>query len=229
MPSDANIVGQLREANDFIIQSTTVGRLVSGLVMLQVVLLTLIGSNNSAREVAAERLIFEKEKLSGLRASSYLASKVCFLFVLVAAQSIWMALFVNRVCRFPGDFFSQIVLLFLANGAMTVTSLAISSLMKSPEQATLASIYLVGLQLPLSGAVLGLPGLFRWVARPFIVAYWSWSGVLQTMRDTRFYDVVQIVTPTDLSPIMLCLWALSCHVAIGLIVAYLGCKRSRWE
>ena len=229
MTSDVNVLDQLREANAFIIQSTKVGRLVSGLVMIQVVLLTLMGANNSAREVAGERLIFEKEKLSGLHAISYLASKACFLFVLVAAQSIWMAVFVNRICRFPGDLLSQIVLLLLANGAMTAICLAISSLMKSPEQASLASIYLVGFQLPLSGAVLGLPEVFRWLTRPFIAAYWSWSGVLQTMRDTRFYDVVQLVTPTDLSPLVLCFWALACHVVIGLIVAYLGCKQSRWE
>jgi len=229
MTPDVNILDQLREANAFIIQSTKVGRLVSGLVMIQVVLLTLMGSNNSAREIAAERLIFEKEKLGGLCTISYLASKACFLFVLLAAQSFWMALFVNRICRFPGDLMSQILLLLLANGAMTAVCLAISSLMKSPEQASLVSIYLVGFQLPLSGAVLGLPEAFRWLTRPFIAAYWSWSGVLQTMKDTRFYDMVQLVTPTDLSPLILCFWALTCHIVIGLMVAYLGCKQSRWE
>ena len=121
------------------------------------------------------------------------------------------------------------LLLFLANAAMTSTCLAISSLMKSPEQASLVSIYLVGFQLPLSGAVLGLPEVFGWITRPFIAAYWSWSGILQTMRDTRYYDVVQSVSPTALSPGAICLWALGCHVGIGLFIAYLGCVRGRWE
>lgn len=229
MTSDVNVLDQLREANQFIIESTKVGRLVSGLVVMQVILLTLMGSNNSAREIAGERLIYEKEKLGGLRPLSYLASKACYLFVLVAVQSFWMAVFVNRICQFPGDLFEQISLLFLANAAMTATCLAISSLMRSPEQASLVSIYLVGFQLPLSGAVLGLPAVARWLTRPFIAAYWSWSGVLQTMRETRFYDVVHLVTPTDLSSVALCFWALCCHIFIGLIVAYLGCKQSRWE
>ena len=229
MTPDVNVLDQLREANKFIIESTKVGRLVSGLVIMQVVLLTLMGSNNSAREIAGERLIFEKEKLGGLRPLSYLTSKAAFLFVLVALQSFWMAMFVSRICHFPGNLGEQVLLLLLANAAMTSTCLAISSMMKSPEQASLVSIYLVGFQLPLSGAVLGLPEVFRWLTRPFIAAYWSWSGILQTMRDTRFYDVVQLVTPTDLSPGALCLWALGCHVGIGLIVAYLGCIRSRWE
>ncbi|MEI8341696.1 MAG: ATP-binding cassette domain-containing protein [Verrucomicrobiota bacterium] len=229
MTSDVNLLDQLREANQYIIDSTKIGRLVSGLVVMQVVLLTLMGSNNSAREIAGERLIYEKEKLGGLRPLSYLASKACFLFVLVAVQSFWMAVFVNRICQFPGDLLEQVLLLFLANAAMTATCLAISSLMRSPEQASLVSIYLVGFQLPLSGAVLGLPAAARWLTQPFIAAYWSWSGILQTMRDTRFYDVVQLVTPTALSSVALCLWTLSCHIAIGLVVAYLGCKQSRWD
>ena len=229
MTADIGIAQQLQEAKDFTIQSAKIGQLVSGLVIMQVVLLTLMGSNNSAREIAGERLIFEKEKLGGLRPMSYLASKAAFLFVLVAMQSCWMAVFVSGICHLPGDLLDQICLLFLANAAMTSTCLAISSLMKSPEQASLVSIYLVGFQLPLSGAVLGLPEFFRWLTRPFISAYWSWSGVLQTMRDTRYYDVVQSVAPTDLSLGALCLFALGCHVIIGLIVSYLGCIRCRWE
>ena len=229
MTSDINVVEQLREAIAFTIQSAKIGQLVSGLVIMQIVLLTLMGSNNSAREIAAERLIFEKEKLGGLRPLSYLASKTVFLAVLVALQSFWMAVFVNHICHLPGDLGDQMTFLFLVNAAMTATCLAISSLMKSPEQASLVSIYLVGFQLPLSGAVLGLPEFFRWATRPFIASYWSWSGILQTMRDTRYYDIVQSVSPTDLLPAAICLWALGCHVVIGLIVSYLGCIRSRWE
>ena len=36
------------------------GGVISGLVMFQIILLTLMGSNNSAREIAGERQIFEK-------------------------------------------------------------------------------------------------------------------------------------------------------------------------
>jgi ABC-type multidrug transport system ATPase subunit len=229
MSGDINILQQLRESLDYLVQATTIGRLVSGLVMLQVVLLTLMASNNAAREIAAERLIVEKEKLAGVRPGSFLASKASFLAVLVTAQSLWMAVFVNWICRLPGDFADQLLFLLLVNGAMTAVCLAISSWMRSPEQASLVSVYLVGFQLPLSGAVLGLPEWLRWLTQPFIAAYWSWSGILQTMRDTRFYDVVQLVTPTPLAPVALCLWSLGSHVALGLFIAYLGCRQSRWE
>jgi ABC-type multidrug transport system ATPase subunit len=229
MSPQGNILEQIMEKTEFLLQSSRVGRLVSGLAMFQVILLTLMGSSNAAREIAAERLIFEKEKFAGVRPSSYVASKACFLSLLVLVQSVWMGIFVNTICRFPGSLLTQIVLLIAVNGAMAAVCLGISSLMKSPEQASLVSVYLVGFQLPLSGAVLALPRVLSWITRPFIAAYWSWSGFLQTLVETRFYDAVRSVSETDLSPIPLCLWVLCSHVALGLFIAYAGCKHSRWH
>jgi ABC-type multidrug transport system ATPase subunit len=205
------------------------GSLVSGLVMFQVILLALMGSNNAAREIAGERPIFEKEKFAGVRASAYVASKTAFLGLLVLAQSVWMAVFVHVIVRFPGSLGTQIVLLALVNGALTATCLAISSLTKSAEQASLVSIYLVGFQLPLSGAVLALPAALCWITQPFIASYWGWSGFIQTLRDTRFYEAVLSVTQTKLAAAPLCVWVLGCHVALGILLACVGCKNSRWE
>lgn len=205
------------------------GSLVSGLIMFQVILLALMGSNNAAREIAGERLIFEKEKFAGLRPSAYVASKAAFLGVLVLAQSVWMGVFVNFVVQFKGSSLAQVALLVLVNAALTAVCLAISSLMKTAEQASLVSIYLVGFQLPLSGAVLALPKVLSWMTRPFIASYWGWSGFNQTMHDTRYYEAVQVVTQTTLSSAGLCAWVLICHVLLGLLIAYMGCKNSRWE
>ncbi len=199
MNSGSDIIRQLSEATTFTAQTAKVGGLVSGLVMIEVVLLTLMASNNSAREIAGERLIFEKEKLAGLRPESYLAAKICFLLFLVTAQSVWMTIFVKFVCQFPGDLPSQFLSLFLANAAMTSICLGISSWASSPEQASMISIYLVGFQLPLSGAVLALPEPLGAMVRPFITSYWSWSSYLQTLQDTRFYDMVKTITETPLS------------------------------
>lgn len=225
MGLNLDVVQQLVEAKDFLVEATKVGSLVSGIVMFQVILLTLMGANNSGREIAAERLIFEKEKLSGLSPFSYVASKAVFLSLLVLAQSLWMGLFVHFVCGFPGDLGQQLVFLVLVNAAMTAACLAVSSFLDSAEQASLVSIYLVGFQLPLSGAVLALPDAIGTVVRPFIAAYWSWSGVLQTLKGERYYDIVQLVAQTALSPAALCLWVLCFHVIIGLFAAWIGCQR----
>jgi len=229
MGMNVNVLQELIEGRKFLIQASTIGSLVSGIVMFQVILLTLMGANNSGREIAAERLIFEKEKLSGLNPFSYIAGKAVFLSSLVVAQAIWMGLFVHLVCSFPGDLLAQLGFLILVNAAMTSVCLAISSWMGSAEQASLVSIYLVGFQLPLSGAVLALPDWVGNLTRPFIAAYWSWSGILQTLKGERYYDIVQTVIQTQLSPSSLCLWVLCSHVVIGLFAAWLGCHRSRME
>lgn len=229
MGLDLNVMDQLQENMKFLVQGSKIGSLVSGIVMFQVILLTLMGANNAGREIAAERLIFEKEKLSGLNPLSYIGSKAVFLAALVVGQSLWMGIFVHFVCGFPGDFPAQLVFLILVNAAMTSVCLAISSLMGSAEQASLVSIYLVGFQLPLSGAVLALPDWVGSITRPFIAGYWSWSGILQTLKGERYYDIVQTVIQTALSPASLCLWVLCSHVVIGLFIAWLGCQRQRMD
>ena len=229
MGYDTGLIEQLVEANSFMIESTKAGALVSGLVMFQVVLLTLMGANNAAREITAERLILEKEKLAGLHVSSYLISKILFISILVLLQSVWMTLFVKGICRFPGPLGTQLALLIGVNGAITFLSLAVSSLMKTSEQASLVTIYFVGFQLPLSGAVLALPEWLSFFIRPFIAAYWGWSGYIMTLKDTRLYDVVKMVSQTTISADFLCLWVMGSHMVLGLILAYAGCRQSRWK
>jgi hypothetical protein len=149
--------------------------------------------------------------------------------MLVCAQSVWMTLFVNWFVRFPGNLAAQTLVLILVNGAMTAVCLGLSSWLKTAEQASLVSIYLVGFQLPLSGSLLALPAGLGMFTRPFIASYWSWSGFLETMRETRFFDAVRLVTQTALSPHGLCVWILLTHILVGLLIAYTGCKSSRWE
>ena len=149
----------------------------SGIIMFQMVLLCLMGSNNAAREVAAERNIFEKEKFGGLSPPAYLTSKILFLSIIVLVQSLWMGFFVELFWEFKGNFTGHLSFLILVNAAMTAVCLGISSLAKNAEQASLLSIYLVGFQLPLSGAVLALPVAIEPLTRPFIAAYWAWSGL----------------------------------------------------
>jgi ABC-type multidrug transport system ATPase subunit len=169
------------------------GGIVSGLVMFQVILLTLMGSNNSAREIAGERFILQS--ISEIPSQTMLP---------------------------------HFLLLLLVNGGMTAICLGISSLAKTADQASLLSIYLVGFQLPLSGAVLALPEWAGWLTRPFISAYWSWAGIMDGM-ERDYYRYIKEVTDTWLGPMWLCFAVLGLHVAIGLFIAYVGVKRPKWE
>ena len=229
MSSDTGVVEQLRDSLSFTIQSSRVGTLVSGLAMFQVILLALIGSNNSAREVVGDRAILEKEKLAGLRPGAALLGMGIFLSFLVLAQAGWMTLFVRAVCQFPGGLEAQFMPFLLVTGSITALCLAISSWTSSSEQASLGSLYLVGFQLPLSGAILALPDFLGVITRPWISAYWAWSGYLQTLKDTRFYDLVKAITETPIASFGVSLWILLIHLLLGLVLAYFGMRRSQWR
>ena len=229
MSPDTNVVQELRETLAFTVQSSRTGTLVSGLAMFQVILLALMGSNNSAREVIAERVILEKEKLAGLRPGAVLTGMGAFFLLLVLAQSFWMTFWVRFVCQFPGEFLEQFIPLALLTAAMTALCLAVSSWSTSTEQASLGSLYLVGFQLPLSGAILALPDFVAWMIRPGITAYWAWSGYLQTLKQTRFYDLVTAITETPLGPYTLSLWILFLHLVLGFSLSYYGLRRSLWR
>ncbi len=229
MGLDIGLLQQLRESYDYVVESTRAGGLVSGLVMLQVILLGLIASNNAAREIASSRLLIEKEKLAGLRPSALVTATLLYLALLVTLQSLWMAWFVDSVCRFPGSAALQALALLFLNGALTLTCLAISSWSHSSEKASLLSLYVVGFQLPLSGAVLALPEFIGAITRPFIAAYWAWSGFIQTMRQTDHYDVVLRVSETPFSPLVLCFWVLGAHMVLALFVVWQGVRRPAWD
>ena len=173
-------------------------------------------------------MIYEKEKFGGLSPTAYLASKVAFLSCLVVAQSLWMAVFVNIFSPFDGSFGQHAVFLLLCNGAMTAVCLGISAMMKTAEQASLLSIYLVGFQLPLSGAVLALPEKIEAITRPFISAYWAWSGSVEALATTRNLAVKSVIS-TSITPQQMCFYLLGLHIVVGLLISWFGAKRHQWE
>jgi len=221
-----NIVQTLAEQLDYLRQSFSAASLVSGLAMFQVILLTLMGANNGAREIAKERDVLEKELRAGLSPWAYVATKVLLVLALSVAQAFWMTWFVKTICGFPGDFSGQFVILFVTTLAMSVTCLAISSASRSPERASLLAIYLVGLQLPLSGAVLALPEIVSTLCRPFIAAYWGWSGYLKTLVADPHYDIVRQSTNTYIADFNQCLLVLSLHSIIAGIAAWIFVART---
>lgn len=223
-----NLQAQYEEHSAVQADQMKVGSAVSGIIMFQVVLLSLMGSNNAAREIAGERQILEKEKFGGVRPAAYLLSKVAFLSALVIIQSVWMATFVEFFWPFKGDFASHMIFLILVNGAMTAICLGISSLMRTAEQASLLSVYLVGFQLPLSGAILALPEKVEVFSRPFISAYWAWSGSVKSLSSQHF-TAVNSVIETNLSEVNVCFLVLIIHILLGLTASWIGTSRHQWD
>lgn len=229
LDSTAGFLETLQQSMRHQREATQAANLVVGLVLFQVILLGLTGANNGAREIAAERMVYEKERMNGLRPAAYTFSKVIFFIGLAGAQGVWMAVFVKLVCRFPGHWWAQVATLGLSCVAMTLVSLGISAMARTAERASFSSVFLVGLQLPLSGVVLALPDSLLWICRPFINAFWAWAGYFNAMTHSRLYDAFRLTNErwlpsAEISLILLCLQSLA---GIGLI--FYGCRRLRWD
>jgi ABC-type multidrug transport system ATPase subunit len=69
LSSGSGAVEQIEAGIRYRVDALEMASLVTGLILFQVILLTLMGSNNGAREIAAERQIFEKERFAGPGAS----------------------------------------------------------------------------------------------------------------------------------------------------------------
>lgn len=208
--------------------SAETATLVSGLIIFQVILLSLMGSNNGAREIAAERTLYEKERMSGLRPVAYAWSKLLYTALLGAGQGLWMTAFVKVLCEFPGGWGAQLAVLGAMGASMSVVCLGLSAILSSPDKASLLSIYLVGFQLPLSGVVLALPAALVWAVRPFIATYWGWSGYLMAMKDSGFYDAVSAMNKYWLAPPVAAVGVLGAHLLLGAVLVFWGCQRKCW-
>ena len=228
MDSAAGFMEQMQDNLRFRIDAVETASLVTGLILFQVILLTLMGSNNGAREIAGERDLYEKERFAGLSPRAYATSKLLFTSAIAIGQGLWMTFFVKTICDFPGPWLPQAMVLVLSCVSMTAICLGFSALFKSAEKASLLSVYLVGFQLPLSGIVLALPEALVWVCRPFINAYWGWAGYFGSMIDTRFYDAYRLQSTDAIPAPSLAAAVLLVHFAFGAIMVFWGCQKKRW-
>ena len=224
-----SFIQQLQGDLRYQMEAAETATLVTGLVMFQVVLLTLMGANNGSREIAAERRIFEKERLKGLRYWVYGLAKLVFTGSIALVQGLWMALFVKVVCQFPGAYFPQLSMMALCCIAMTFVCLGLSAVLSSAERASLLGIYLVGFQLPLSGVVLALPDAVVWILRPLINAYWSWAGYFGSMKDYQVFDAYRMGELSWLPGPWPAAIALLLHIALGVALVLFGVRRRRWN
>ena len=223
------LIGQMEATLRYRVDALEMASLVTGLILFQVILLTLMGSNNGAREIAAERQIFEKERFAGLSAPAYASSKLIFASAIAVVQGVWMTFFVKSICEFPGAFLLQAGVLVLCCVSMTAICLGFSAIFNSADKASLLSIYLVGFQLPLSGIVLALPDVLVWVCRPFINAYWGWGGYLGSMRTTRLYDAYRMDSDAWIPSPELAVSVLILHFFAGALMVFIGCQKKRWN
>jgi ABC-type multidrug transport system ATPase subunit len=234
IPMDRNTasMAEVQQALKVQMSNAQLAGLAAGLVMFQVILLTLMGANNGGREISAERILYEKERMTGLRPWAYAFSKIVFVSLVAIFQGLWMCLFVKLICNFPGPWAEQLAILAASCVSMSVVCLGFSAMLTSPEKSSLLSIYLVGFQLPLSGVVLALPAALTWVCRPFINSYWGWSGYMKSMMEQPLYDAYTASMPNQTAYVASTTEGLAVLLIQGLVgfclVVY-GCQQKRWN
>jgi len=234
IPMDRNTASmeEVKQALNVQLANAQLAGLAAGLVMFQVILLTLMGANNGGREISAERVLYEKERMTGLRPWAYAFSKIVFVSLIGIAQGVWMCFFVKLICNFPGPWAEQLAILAGSCVSMSVVCLGFSAMLTSPEKSSLLSIYLVGFQLPLSGVVLALPPALTWLCRPFINSYWGWSGYMKSMMGLPLYDAytasmsnqsAYVASTTEGLAVLLI------QGLFGICLVVFGCQQKRWS
>ena len=234
VPLDRNTasMAELEQALQVRMSRAQLAGLAAGLVMFQVILLTLMGANNGGREISAERVLYEKERMTGLRPWAYAFSKITFVSVIAIFQGVWMCFFVKLICRFPGPWAEQMGILAASCVSMSIVCLGFSAMLTSPEKSSLLSIYLVGFQLPLSGVVLALPAALTWVCRPFINSYWGWSGYMESMKALPLFTAYTDSMPDQHAYVAtnaLGLTVLLVQGLFGVCLVVYGCQQKRWS
>lgn len=234
IPMDRNTASmeEVKQALNVQMANAQLAGLAAGLVMFQVILLTLMGANNGGREISAERVLYEKERMTGLRPWAYAFSKITFVSLIAVAQGAWMCFFVKLICNFPGPWAEQMAILAGSCVSMSVVCLGFSAMLTSPEKSSLLSIYLVGFQLPLSGVVLALPPALTWLCRPFINAYWGWSGYMESMLGLPLYDAYTASMPnqsTYIASTSFGMIVLLIQGLFGICLVVFGCQQKRWS
>ncbi|MEU2668127.1 FHA domain-containing protein [Streptomyces sp. NPDC007164] len=166
------------------------------------------GAANSVRELIKERVIYERERATGLSRSAYLMSKVIVLGVITAIQGVIICGigFATRELPAEGLIMPPAVEICLTIIALGFTSmmfgLVISSLVKTAEKTMPLLVMFAIVQVVFTGIlfqVFGSPGLeqFAWL----MPSRWAIAGAGTTLDLSHLMAPWDPKSPTDLDPL----------------------------
>nr|WP_203632692.1 FHA domain-containing protein [Streptomyces halstedii] len=166
------------------------------------------GSANSVRELIKERVIYERERATGLSRSAYLLSKVIVLGVITAVQGVIICGigFSTRKLPDEGLFMAPAAEICLSIIALGITSmmvgLMISALVKTAEKTMPLLVMFAIVQVVFTGVlfqVYGSPGLeqFAWL----MPSRWAIAATGTTLDLAHLMPPWDTANPTDLDPL----------------------------
>jgi ABC-type multidrug transport system ATPase subunit/pSer/pThr/pTyr-binding forkhead associated (FHA) protein len=166
------------------------------------------GAANSVRELIKERVIYERERATGLSRSAYLMSKVIVLGLITAFQGVIICAigFIPRELPAEGLIMPPAVELCVVVIALGLTSmmvgLVISALVKTAEKTMPLLVMFAIVQVVFTGIlfkVYGSPGLeqFAWL----MPSRWAIAGAGATLDLAHLMPPWDHKNPTDLDPL----------------------------
>ncbi|MEU9858867.1 FHA domain-containing protein [Streptomyces sp. NPDC047974] len=181
----------------------------AGIIMLILTVgMCFSGAANSVRELIKERVIYERERATGLSRSAYLMSKVIVLGVITAFQGVILCAigFAIRDLPAEGLIMPPAIELCLTVIALGLTSmmvgLVISALVKTAEKTMPLLVMFAIVQVVFTGIlfkVFGSPGLeqFAWL----MPSRWAIAGAGTTLDLAHLMAPWDPKNPTDLDPL----------------------------
>ncbi len=199
---------------------------VSMIVLIQILLVLFMAVRLGAREIAARRAIYERERIGGVTPGAWLLGSILFMLPIILVQSIWMEMFLEIVSGgLPGAQGAKLLLPALSGTAFAALCLGISANSSSAERAHSISLTLLCANAILCGALLGFPQALGHAVHPFITAHYGWSGIIDTLQKTPFFDPIDQFVKTWFATPNLAMIMLGVHTLVGVALAYVGLRR----
>jgi hypothetical protein len=196
------------------------------IVLIQILLVLFMAVRLGAREIAARRAIYERERIGGVTPGAWLLGSILFMLPIILVQSIWMEMFLEIVSGgLPGAQGAKLLLPALSGTAFAALCLGISANSSTPERAHSISLTLLCANVILCGALLGFPQALGHVVHPFITAHYGWSGIIDTLQKTPFFDPIDQFVKTWFATPSLAMIMLGVHTVVGVALAFVGLRR----
>jgi ABC-type multidrug transport system ATPase subunit len=195
--------------------------------LLQIMLVLVFSVRTGAREIAGERELYQRELAGGLRPAAYLLGKLGYVLPTVLFQTFMLGMVVEILTGgLPGFALMRLALLCLTGMAFSSLCLAISAHCRSAERAHSQAWMLAFANLFLCGALLGFPRVLGGVLQPLVTAYYGWSGGMETLDGTPFYEPLTLFVRTWFAAPALAVGVLLVHFALGVLLTLRGLRKS---
>jgi ABC transport system ATP-binding/permease protein len=164
-------------------------------LFMAVIVALFLGLTLSAEEIFRDRKILEREKFLDLSRSSYLLSKINFLFALSAVQSLSFVVVADLILEVRGMLFQQWILMFSTACFGNMLGLNISAGMRTAVSIYILIPLILVPQLLLGGAMIKFDDLHKAISRKIyvpvvgdiMVTRWAYEALcVEQFRSNKF-------------------------------------------